>query len=144
MFSSAEPAVAQGRWREWGFLRWKDRSFVLDKQGNINVWKSDKGPAGPPNYTWRAAECTVTVDDDSNTRFTLDNGAALLQLKAENREARAEFVQAQQSFSATSADILEQRKKMAKYPGECPSCRIHLGSGPGRPADLARGVGHPL
>ena len=109
----AAVVLLEGRWREWGFLRWKERFFRLDSAGQISIWKAS-GPEGEPSFSLQS--CTLAVDEENATRFTLDDGSALYQLKADDGPARDAFVAALRSISITAADVLRQRQMGRQYP----------------------------
>ena len=60
--------------------------------------------------------CTITVDEENATRFTLDTGSALYQLKADDGGAREALVTALGSIAATAADVLRARQQGRQYP----------------------------
>lgn len=103
--------VLEGRWRQWGFLRWKERYFVLDSLGSISLWKGETA-SGSADLVLQSAQ--ATIDEDSETRFTLDDGSALYQLKAQDRGSRTAFVQALESTAGSAA--VKARHIAKEYP----------------------------
>ena len=71
-------------------------------------------PEGDPDF--RLDSCTITVDEENATRFTLDTGSALYQLKVDDAGAREALVTALGSVAATAADVLRARQQGRQYP----------------------------
>lgn len=57
----------------------------------------------------------MTIDIEKDNSFTLDDGAALYQMKATGREAREELYQALQRAQESLGDVTELRRMRANY-----------------------------